>query len=91
MDRWQHRKSTVKITLKDANGHIMPGRKVRMFLKNHEFKFGCNIFWFSEMLRPGIAPERREKLEKLWQSWSGVFRRPRMRCSRMRSWSSTAT
>ena len=73
MDRYQHRKSTMKLTLTDACGNAMPGRKVRMFLKNHEFKFGCNIFWFSEMLKPGIAPERREALEKLWDSWSGVF------------------
>ena len=73
MDRYQHRKSTMKITLTDANGCIMPGRKVRLTLKNHEFKFGCNIFWFSDMLKPGIAPERKEKLEKMWQSWSGVF------------------
>ncbi len=73
MDRYQHRKSTRKITLTDVNGSVMPGRKVRMTLKNHEFKFGCNIFWFSEMLKPGLDPERREKLEKLWESWSGVF------------------
>ena len=73
MDRYQHRKSTAKLTLTDACGNVMPGRKVRLTLKNHEFKFGCNIFWFSEMLRPGISPERREALEKLWESWSGVF------------------
>ncbi len=73
MDRYQHRKSEMKITLTDASGNIMPGRKVRMTLKNHEFKFGCNIFWFSEMLKPGLTSERREKLEKLWESWSSVF------------------
>ena len=57
MDRYQHRKSTMKLTLTDESGKAMFGRKVRLTLKNHEFKFGCNIFWLSDMLKSGIAPQ----------------------------------
>ncbi|MBQ4620235.1 MAG: endo-1,4-beta-xylanase [Clostridia bacterium] len=73
MDRYQHRKSTMKLTLTDGSGKAMSGRKVRLTLKNHEFKFGCNIFWLSDMLKSGIAPQRKEKLEKMWNSWSALF------------------
>ena len=44
MARWEHRKSDCELTLKDAQGNIMPGRRVKMELKRHEFLFGCGVF-----------------------------------------------
>ena len=49
-DRYAHRKGKVKIQLQDAQGKAMAGRKVKLELKKHAFKFGCNIFWLNEML-----------------------------------------
>ncbi len=72
MDRYAHRKSTCRIRLMDGNTPIA-GRKVTVELKSHEFKFGCNIFWLSEMLDPNVTPERKAYLERLWESWSTLF------------------
>lgn len=73
MDRYAHRKSTCRIRLVEGDGTPFAGRKVTVELKKHAFKFGCNVFFLSEMLEPGIRPERREKLERLWESWSALF------------------
>ena len=73
MDRYAHRKSACTLTVLDKQGNPMPGRKVRAQLTKHEFKFGCNIFWLSEMLDPATKPERRAQLEDLWEKWSALF------------------
>lgn len=73
MDRYQHRKSTMKLTLTDGSGKAMSGRKVRLTLKNHEFKFGCNIFWLPTMFNERVPAERRALIEKMWESWSALF------------------
>ena len=72
-DRYAHRKGKVKIQLQDAQGKAMAGRKVKLELKKHAFKFGCNIFWLNEMLTPGIGAERRALMEKYWEAWAGLF------------------
>lgn len=73
MDRYAHRKSACMLTLLDQQGNPMPGRKVHARLTKHEFKFGCNIFWASGMFDPKLPPERREHLQRMWDSWSALF------------------
>ena len=73
MGKWGHRQSKCTLTLRDAQGNIMPGRKVRVELKNHEFLFGCGVFWLAELLDPAIPPEYRALLEKYWEAWSELF------------------
>lgn len=73
MDRYAHRKSACTLTLLDQQGNPMPGRKVQARLTKHEFKFGCNIFWASGMFDPKLPPERREHLQRMWDSWSALF------------------
>ena len=73
MAKWQHRKSSCSITLRDAQGSPMPGRRVSVELKNHEFLFGCGIFWLAELLDPSTPPRQKELLEKYWQAWSELF------------------
>ena len=72
MDRYAHRKGTCRIRLMDGNTPIA-GRKVTVELKKHEFRFGCNIFWLSEMLDPNVSPARKALLERMWESWSALF------------------
>ena len=67
MGKWGHRQSKCTLTLRDAQGNIMPGRKVRVELKNHEFLFGCGVFWLAELLDPATPPEYRALLEKYWK------------------------
>lgn len=73
MDRYAHRKSACTLTLLDQQGNPMPGRKVHARLTKHEFKFGCNIFWAAGMFDPKLPPERREHLQRMWDSWSALF------------------
>ncbi|MBQ2955395.1 MAG: endo-1,4-beta-xylanase [Clostridia bacterium] len=73
MSRWEHRKSGCELTIRDAQGRPMPGRKVKAELKRHEFLFGCGIFWLQDLLDPATPPKRRELLEKYWEAWSELF------------------
>ncbi len=73
MNRYDHRKSTCRIRLVEGDGAPIAGRKVTVELKKHEFKFGCNAFWLSEMLDPATSPVRKAYLERLWDSWSQLF------------------
>ncbi len=73
MGRYAHRKSQVKICLKDASGLPMKGQMVHVKLQNHAFKFGCNAFWLSEMVDPACPPERKAYLNDLWEKWHAVF------------------
>ena len=72
MDRYAHRKGTCRIRLMDGNTPIA-GRKVTVELKKHEFKFGSNVFWVTEMLDPATPPARKALLERMWESWSAIF------------------
>lgn len=73
MEQLAHRKAKCVVTLKDAQGRPMPGRKVQLDLKRHEFLFGCGVFWANELADPCTTPERRAYLERLWESWSQLF------------------
>ncbi len=73
MEKWAHRKSKCDLTIRDVNGQIMPGRTVKIELKQHEFLFGCGIFWLMDLLDPATPPKRRELLETYWQAWSEIF------------------
>ena len=73
MDRYAHRKSACTIRLLDAQGHPMAGQKVRARLVNHEFKFGCNIFFLPAMFDERVPAERREHVRRMWESWQALF------------------
>ena len=73
MEKWAHRKSRCELTIRDAQGRIMPGRKVKIELKQHEFLFGCGVFWLMDLLAPETPPQRRELLQTCWEAWSEIF------------------
>ena len=73
MTRWLHRRSNCELVLRDAQGKPMPGRKVHVELKNHEFLFGCGNFWLLELLDPDTPAQTKEVLQKYWDAWSEVF------------------
>ena len=73
MSKWQHRRSSCGIVLKDAQGNPMPGRRVHVELKNHEFLFGCGVFWSMDLLDPATPPHVKERLQKYWEAWSEIF------------------
>lgn len=73
MEQLAHRKAKSIITLKDAHGQVMPGRKVQLDLTRHEFLFGCGVFWVNELADPNTPPERKAYLESLWESWATLF------------------
>ena len=73
MDRYAHRKSSCVLQLVDAQGVPMAGRRVQLEQTGHEFKFGCNIFWLTEMMDENLPAERRAYLQRLWESWSAMF------------------
>jgi len=43
-----YRKGYGKITVKNSNGEVVPGAKISLTQKDHEFKFGANIFMLDE-------------------------------------------
>ena len=73
MDRYAHRKSACTVRLLDAQGHPMAGQKVHARLVNHEFKFGCNIFFLPAMFDERVPAERREHVRRMWESWQALF------------------
>lgn len=44
----QHRKGYAKICVKDKDGNNVPGVKISVKQKSHEFKFGANLFMLDE-------------------------------------------
>ncbi|MBR2718801.1 MAG: endo-1,4-beta-xylanase [Clostridia bacterium] len=73
MDKFAHRKAQSVITLKDAQGNVMPGRKVQFDLTKHEFLFGTGAFWSAPLADPSTKPEHKAYLEKIWESWQKLF------------------
>lgn len=45
----QYRKGYADITVKDSAGNVIPGARVKVTQKSHEFKFGANLFMLDEM------------------------------------------
>ena len=44
-----NRKGDATITVKDKDGNVIPGARVKAVQKNHEFRFGANIFMLDEL------------------------------------------
>lgn len=73
MDKLAHRKSGCKLTVRDAQGRVMPGVKMEAELRQHEFMFGTGVFWVMDLLDPATPPEKRAHLEKQWEAWQELF------------------
>lgn len=61
-----YRKGYADITVKDADGNKVKNAKVRFKQKNHEFRFGANLFMLDEL-------ETTEKNEKYKKAFADVF------------------
>ena len=68
-----HRKGQCTLTLRDEKGNIMPGRKVEIELKKHDFLFGSGIFWAIELMDPRTPAEKKAELEQVWQDFHGLL------------------
>ena len=44
-----NRKGSATITVKDKDGNVIPGARIKAIQKNHEFRFGANIFMLDEL------------------------------------------
>ena len=44
-----NRKGSATITVKDKDGNAIPGARIKAIQKNHEFRFGANIFMLDEL------------------------------------------
>lgn len=53
----EHRKGLFAVRVRDAEGNPVPGAKVHVKLKRHEFKFGCALFLLDQ-----FGDERRNAL-----------------------------
>ena len=60
----KYRKGDIKINIKDLNGNIIPNAKIKIKQKNHEFKFGANLFMLDEL-----------ETEEKNQSYKELFKR----------------
>ena len=47
-----YRKGYAEITVKDADGNVIPDAKIKAVQKSHEFKFGANLFMLDELETP---------------------------------------
>lgn len=61
-----YRKGRARIVITDPNGRPLPGVRVKAVQKNHEFRFGANLFMLDEL-------ETREKNEKYKAYFSQLF------------------
>ena len=61
-----HRKGYGEIVLKDKEGNVVSDARIKLVQKNHEFKFGANLFMLDEM-------ETAEKNELYKKYFADVF------------------
>lgn len=61
-----YRKGYADITVKDNDGNIVPGAKIKLTQKSHEFKFGANLFMLDEL-------ETEEKNEAYKKHFADTF------------------
>lgn len=73
MSNVEHRKSACTLVVKDANGLPMPGVKVHAELSQHEFLFGCGVFWLMDLLDPATPPQIKERIQIYWDAWKELF------------------
>lgn len=70
MERFDHRKATVKIQLKDSEGNVLKNRVIKADQKTHKFLFGCGAFDVSGVVMPddfsfpGADPEVMKKIKE---------------------------
>ena len=62
----RYRKGNAHITLKDSDGNPLKNLKIKLKQKNHEFRFGANLFMLDEL-------ETDEKNEKYKKYFADVF------------------
>ena len=62
----KYRKGDAEITLFDENGNVLEGAEIKVTQKNHEFKFGANIFMLEEL-------ETKEKNELYKKYFADIF------------------
>ena len=62
----RYRKGNAHITLKDSDGNPLKNVKIKLKQKNHEFRFGANLFMLDEL-------ETDEKNEKYKKYFADVF------------------
>ena len=58
----QYRKGRFSFTVKDKDGNIVPGVRIKIHQKNHEFRRGANLFALDEM----GTPEKTEEYKRLF-------------------------
>lgn len=69
MDKLQHRKAARTLVIKDAQGLPMKGQTIRATLKKHKFKFACGAFDTIPLMDPRTPEDKRELLQKNFESW----------------------
>ena len=62
----KYRKGDAKLTVTDENGNPIPNAKIKVKQKNHEFRFGANIFMLDEL-------ETEEKNEQYKKYFADTF------------------
>ena len=56
MGRFDHRKATVKVQIKDAAGNPLKNTEIRAEQKTHKFLFGCGAFDTMGVVMPDDVP-----------------------------------
>ena len=70
MERFNHRKATVKLLVKDASGNPLKNTEIKADQKTHKFLFGCGAFDVSGVVMPddftfpGADPEKMKKMKE---------------------------
>ena len=62
----QHRKGNVTLNVKDKDGNTVKNARIFVKLKNHEFRFGANIFMLDEFETEEKNRIFREKFPELF-------------------------
>ena len=62
----KYRKGNAEIVIKDKNGAPVPNARIKAVQKNHEFRFGANIFMLDEF-------ENEEKNQKYREYFADIF------------------
>ena len=73
MDRYEHRKSSVRIRVTDPAGNPLAGKKILAELEKHEFLFGTGAFFSVPLTDPATPAERKAYLEKIYAEWKQTF------------------
>jgi endo-1,4-beta-xylanase len=61
----QHRKGDGVIVVRDGRGRAVPGAKVTVEQRRHDFLFGCNFFMFGHCGNPELEEQYRQRFTAL--------------------------